>query len=127
MIKRIWDITLTVADLTRAVDFYGNILGLQKKCQFHNYAGFDCGGVEIGIKTWAGRERFREGEACLGLLVDDLDAIMDRLRSKGVQTIRPPDDVPWGARTAIIADPDGNRLQLVQIYWGKYFAARAGR
>ncbi len=31
MIKRIWDVTLTVRDLKRAVNFYGNVLGLQKK------------------------------------------------------------------------------------------------
>ena len=30
LIKRIWDITLTVRDLKRAVDFYENVLGLQK-------------------------------------------------------------------------------------------------
>jgi len=55
MVKRIWDITLTVKDLERAVDFYGNVLGLQKY-EFKDYAGFDCGGVEIGLKTWGEME-----------------------------------------------------------------------
>jgi len=46
LIKRIWDITLTVRDLKRAVDFravdfYENVLGLQKKYEFKDYAGFD--------------------------------------------------------------------------------------
>lgn len=52
MIKRIWDITLTVKNLKKAIDFYENVLGLQKKYEFKDYAGFDCGGVEIGLKTW---------------------------------------------------------------------------
>ena len=41
LIKRIWDITLTVRDLKRAVDFYENALGLQKKYEFKDYAGLD--------------------------------------------------------------------------------------
>jgi len=31
MIRRIWDITLTVKDLKKAVEFYEDVLGLQKK------------------------------------------------------------------------------------------------
>ena len=34
MIRRIWDITLTVADLSRAVDFYQGTLGLPLKYRF---------------------------------------------------------------------------------------------
>ncbi|MFQ6118214.1 MAG: VOC family protein, partial [Candidatus Bipolaricaulia bacterium] len=49
VIKRIWDVTLTVADLKRAVQFYGDTLGLQKKYEFSDYAGFDCGGIELGL------------------------------------------------------------------------------
>lgn len=52
MIRRIWDVTLTVKNLKEAIEFYQNILGLQKKYEFDDYAGFDCGGVELGLKTW---------------------------------------------------------------------------
>jgi len=62
MIKRIWDITLTVKNLKKAIDFYENVLGLQKKYEFKDYAGFDCGGVEIGLKTW-GNWKSREKES----------------------------------------------------------------
>lgn len=50
-IRRIWDITLTVKDLKKPVEFYEKILRLQKKYEFKDYAGFDCGGVEVGLKT----------------------------------------------------------------------------
>ncbi len=53
MIRRIWDITLTVKDLKKVVEFYESILGLQKKYEFKDYAGFDCGRVE-----WCGNIRF---------------------------------------------------------------------
>ena len=55
MIRRMWDTTLTVSDLSRAIRFYGEILGLSLKYEFKDYAGFDAGGVELGVKTWGGR------------------------------------------------------------------------
>ncbi len=47
MISRIWAVTLTVSDLKRATGFYEQVLGLPKKYEFRDYAGFDCGGVEM--------------------------------------------------------------------------------
>ncbi len=125
MIRRIWDVTLTVEDLQKAVDFYENILGLQKKYQFKDYAGFDCGGVEIGLKTWGERENPRKGEPMFDLLVDDVDEIYRTLKDKGVEFVEPPKDTQWGSRAAAVSDPDGHVIGLMQIYWDKYFQACA--
>lgn len=55
MIRRMWGVTLTVSDLSRAIRFYREILGLSLKYEFNDYADFDAGGVELGVKTWSGR------------------------------------------------------------------------
>ena len=123
MISRIWAITLTVADLQRAVDFYEGVLGLEKKYQYRDYAGFDCGGVEIGLKTWGEREPPRAGEPCIDFAVPDVDRAVEELESRGVEILERPEDVQWGARIARVADPDGHVLQLTRIDWGRYFAA----
>ena len=125
VIKRIWDITLTVRDLKRAVDFYERVLGLQKKYEFKDYAGFDCGGVEIGLKTWGGLEKPRKGEPCIDFLVEDIEDAYKRLQEKGVKVIEEPKETPWGSRILVFEDPDGNTLQLTEIDWGKYFKACA--
>lgn len=39
MIERIWDITLTVRDLKRAVYFYEKVLGLQKNMNSETMPG----------------------------------------------------------------------------------------
>ncbi len=57
MIVRIWDVTLTVRDLERAVGFYRDILGLALKYKFGDYAGFDVGGVELGSRRGASWDR----------------------------------------------------------------------
>ncbi len=123
MIKRIWDVTFTVSDLRRAIWFYEEVLGLQKKYEFKDYAGFDCGGVEIGLKTWGGLEKPRKGEPCVNFLVEDVDEVYKTLRQRGVAFLKDPDDTPWGGRIALFTDPDGNLLQITQIDWKRYFAA----
>lgn len=124
MLSRVWDVAFTVSDLDQAVDFYGRVLELPKKYQFSTYAGFDCGGVEIGLVPG----RPAENQACVPLvdfLVQDVDEVYRILIGKGVRFLREPHDAVWGGRIALFVDPDGNRLQLVQIDWPKYFAACA--
>lgn len=125
MISRIWDITFTVVDLKRAVHFYEGVLGLSKKYHYeNNYAGFDCGGVEIGLVPGTPSVE-QEGAPCVDFLVDDVDKAYQMLKERGVSFNKKPHDTPWGGRIAQFADPDGNLLQLVQIDWQKYFSASA--
>jgi hypothetical protein len=49
MFLGVWNVTFTVSDLEQAADLDGRVLGLPLKFQFPGYAGFDCGGVEIGL------------------------------------------------------------------------------
>jgi catechol 2,3-dioxygenase-like lactoylglutathione lyase family enzyme len=125
MIAGIWSITFTVVDLDRAVRFYEQTLGLSKKYQFRDYAGFSCGGIEIGLKTWGELEAPRQGEASIELLVKDVDAEYHDLIEKGVRFSDKPEDTPWGGRAASFTDPDGNIFQLTQIDWRRYFQAAA--
>lgn len=117
--------TLTVNDLGRAVRFYEQTLGLKKKYVFKDYAGFDCGGVEIGLRTWGQLEGLRKGEPSIDLLVRDLDQSYRELCEKGVLFSQEPTETPWGARIAVFVDPDGNTLQLTEVDWGKYLSASA--
>lgn len=126
MILRVWDVTFTVSNLEQAVDFYGRVLGLPKKYQFSNYAGFDCGGVEIGLVP-GDVAAHPAGAPVVDLLVQDMDTSCRLLSGKGVRFLKEPHDTAWGGRIALFADPDGNMLQLVQIDWPKYFAACAPR
>jgi predicted enzyme related to lactoylglutathione lyase len=125
MITHIWAITLTVADLEKATTFYEKALGLTKKYRFGDYVGFDCGGVEIGLKTWGDLEPPREGEPCVDLAVESVDAAYETLSSRGVEFVKEPEDVQWGARVALFKDPDGNTLQLTEIDWNRYLQAAA--
>jgi predicted enzyme related to lactoylglutathione lyase len=127
MVGRIWSVTLTASDLKRAISFYEGVLGLTKKYAFKDYAGFDCGGVEIGVKTWGEKAAPRAGEPCVDLLVDNVDNAYRRLTERGVAFSKEPHDAVWGARIASFTDPDGNAFQLTEIRWPAYLATIAPR
>jgi catechol 2,3-dioxygenase-like lactoylglutathione lyase family enzyme len=120
MIKEIWSITLCVSDLERAKDFYEQILGLNKKYEYSSYVGFQCGGVEIGLRPKE-KLRIRKDGVSIQFFVDSVDEAYGKLKVKGVEFTVEPHDEPWGGRKARFLDPDGNVLELTEIRWKKYF------
>jgi catechol 2,3-dioxygenase-like lactoylglutathione lyase family enzyme len=122
MIKTVWSITLHVSDMKRAVKFYEETLGLEKKYEFSSYAGFECGGVEIGLIPASGETRKTSLMwPSVEFLVDDVDKFCGRLSRAGVEFIEGLHDEPWGGRQASFADPDGNMLEIAQMDWKRYF------
>ena len=120
MIKNIWCVTLYVSDLKKAIEFYEKILGLTKKYEYSSYAGFECGGVEIGLIP---KDRVETGSTTptVEFIVDNVDRFYEMLKKKNVDVIEPPHEEQWGGRQASFKDPDGNVLEVVQISWAKYF------
>ncbi len=46
------------------------------------------------------------------VIVDDVDATVERLRAAEVEVVLPPQDQLWGERHAYVLDPEGNHVQL---------------
>jgi uncharacterized glyoxalase superfamily protein PhnB len=72
------------------------------------------------------RRRFTEAEGCgvplpatvaerviLDFEVVDVDAAYERLCALAITWVMPPTDQPWGARSAMFRDPDGNLVNLL--------------
>jgi len=120
VIKNVWGVTLFVSNLEKAVAFYEKTLGLTKKYQYSSYAGFDCGGVEIGLIPKENIKR-EEDAPVVELIVDNVDETCRMLKAKGVKFAKEPHDETWGGRQATFLDLDGNKLEITQIHWQKYF------
>jgi lactoylglutathione lyase len=50
----------------------------------------------------------------LGFRVSSVDATIDKLQKHGASIISPAKDSEWGRR-AIVADPDGHRVELTEF------------
>ena len=110
---------LSTHDLDAALGFYRDLLGfaLAYRIPVHGqdeYAHLTRGPAALGLAATAGcgppRPGARDYELCVP--VADVDATVTAARAAGVAVLAEPDDMPWGERTAYLADPDGRRIRL---------------
>jgi predicted enzyme related to lactoylglutathione lyase len=109
MIGKVDNLTIPVSDLKKAMDFYGNILGLKKRDEWSNYATFNIGDMMLGL------DPAPKAELQIYMTVPDVDKAYSTLKEKGVKFLTKPKDQYWGGRTAMFADPDGNKFILVSF------------
>jgi lactoylglutathione lyase len=120
--KGIDAITLFVEDLATAKAFYLEVFGLPVAFEDPNSAVFMFGATAINLLD------ARQGPELIDpavvaspdagsrmvftVAVDDVDAMCDTLRARGVAILNGPMDRPWGIRTASFHDPGGHIWEI---------------
>ena len=127
MITGIGHIAITCKDIDRSLDFYTRVLGLPEAFRMNNDDGslwmvylktggddfielFTNGGDQADIPSNA------SGFKHLCLWVDDIETTLHDLRTRGLDV--DPEDIRTGrskCRQVFIADPDGVRIELMQL------------
>ena len=103
-----------VADLDAAKRWYSELLGIQPYFDEPFYVGFDVGGYELGLNPDTSVIRPGPGGAMMYWGVTNADAAFARLLELGAQQVEPVTDVGGGIRTAIVQDPFGNLLGVIE-------------
>jgi len=102
-------VTLAVADVEQAVDFYTRVVGLRLRADRPAPAAagawLDVGGQQVHLVH---ADPPPDRGQHVALLVPDLDATVHGLRTAGVQATVSLD----GNRRAFLADPSGNVIEL---------------
>lgn len=111
-------ITLFVEDLRTAKEFYDKVFDLPPKFEDESSAVFDFGNLLINLLSTEAVPELIEpaklaapeagARAQLTLEVEDVDAVVADLQSRGVELLNGPMDRPWGIRTASFRDPAGH-------------------
>ena len=115
-------LTLTVQSVQRSIDFYSGKLGLRVDWNAAPaFAMLRIGAGTIGLLSVA--EARKEGVADstpaqkqaihVEFRTDDLDALYEELKAKGVVFHQPPHDEPW-ERAMTAFDPDGYAVEFAQ-------------
>ncbi len=103
---------MEVGDLEKAKWFWLEALGLQLLDDRGVYIAVGGnGGFAIGIEQAPKPQVSPEGPE-ITLRVDDVDAVVERLKTLGVEIEEGPSDQPWQARHAWLHDPDGRRMSI---------------
>jgi lactoylglutathione lyase len=117
-------ITLFVEDLAAAKRFYTDVFQLPVFFEDDNSTVFKFGDTLVNLleaseaselvapATVAPPDTGARFQFTLG--VDDLDARVDELKSRGVELLNGPMDRPWGIRTASFRDPGGHIWEVAQ-------------
>lgn len=116
---------LYVSDIERSVRFYRDVIGFVKVYQWPlegppAFVSLTLGSVALGISTRSVAESLLGRPVCqddsprfeLCLSTQDVDEASEHLRSRGVQQVRPPANMPWGERVVHFMDPDGNPIHI---------------
>lgn len=115
----IWN-TITTAKLEESIGFYTELLGLTVERQFTSPVGAtfvfmkDDNGFEIELISNPEQEVTpAPSNLSMGYEVSDLDATLEKARSKGFQSLGDVVSVPH-TRFAFVKDPNGVTVQFVQ-------------
>jgi catechol 2,3-dioxygenase-like lactoylglutathione lyase family enzyme len=115
--KNIDAITVFAEDLAAAKTFYIDVFGLPVHFENDDSVVFKFGETVINLLTVANADELISpatvAPAAAGsrmvftIGVDDVDAMVQVLASRGVELLNGPMDRPWGIRTASFVDPAG--------------------
>ena|ERR1035437_6661758 len=109
-----------VSDLSRAVMFYRDTLGLRCEIESLEYqwAEFDCGNITLSLKGRALADG-THGGGRIALAVDDIAAAQEELKQKGIHLESAPvnNGCCWHLE---VRDPDGNLVILHKRADGTY-------
>jgi catechol 2,3-dioxygenase-like lactoylglutathione lyase family enzyme len=104
-----------VRDIDRACAFYSDVLGFQKTFENGQPVGFVIlknGAAEIHLSLV--KDHKPAAANVVHFLVDDVDALYYACVSAGTRIIKSLADKDYGLRSFVLADPDGNRMDVGQ-------------
>ena len=127
MLKILVYVMVPVRDQDKALDFYTNVIGFEKRGDFPTPTGprfltVGVKGQEFGLVLWPGTPgKAQYGSAFYTIEVESCRTAFDTLKARGVSFEAPGIlEFPWG-QVARFQDPDGN---LLQVREGRGAAAR---
>ncbi|MGY0459219.1 VOC family protein [Kitasatospora sp. cg17-2] len=123
-------IRIVTADVARLVDFYERATGVGADWSTPDFAELRTASATLAIAGTRTVPLFAPGSAepaanrsvVLEFLVDDVDGAHRRLSADVPEFVTEPTTMPWGNRSLLFRDPDGN---LVNFFTPVTEAARA--
>jgi catechol 2,3-dioxygenase-like lactoylglutathione lyase family enzyme len=105
---------IAVRDIARATAFYENVFGMRKTFENGDPVGFvilkrDDAELHLTLV----RDHVGKPYNVMHLIVAGAEELYRRCEAAdGARVIKRLRDAPWGMRTFVVADPDGNRIDV---------------
>jgi lactoylglutathione lyase len=127
MFNKISAVVLFAQNFDASLAFYRDTLGLQVSFSDDVSAAFEMAGQGfvllkpeaaakmIDVDAAALKTPTRAERAILCVRVDDVNALYETYKARGVVFTKSPEDKPWGIRAAYFRDPEGNVWEVAQL------------
>ena len=107
-------------DINRLVGFYEKVTGVQAVWGTEDFAEVRTARGTLAIGSTRTVALFAPGSvrpadnhtAIIEFLVDDVDALYEKLKSVAEDFVNVPTTMPWGNRALLFRDPDGNMVNF---------------
>lgn len=129
---RIGLVTVLADDVDAMKAFYGGVLGFEIVEHLGSYVEFRSEGFRFAVCardvmfTHTGHPSYVEEangqrfELALPVATpEEVDRLYGELVERGAAAVKPPETMPWGRRTAFIADPEGNIHEVYSLREGE--------
>ncbi len=107
-------------DIQSAVAFYEQITGIAATCYTEDFAELSGNSITIAIGSTRTMQMFSEDftdfagskSTIIEFMVKNVDEEYERIKSKVSRIIQEPTTMPWGNRSLLFCDPDGNMINF---------------
>ncbi len=118
LLRKIDCVWIPVPDLDAGLRFYRDGLGLELKWRHATQAGLRLGDTELVLQT-------ERPDLETDFLVDSAEEAVRRVEAAGGRVLSAPRDIPIG-RMAVVSDPFGNPLVLLDMSKGTFLTDHDG-
>lgn len=117
---KLTSIRIISKDIKAAVAFYEQAIGLNAKWYTEDFAELSTDSITIAIGSVRTMQLFSEGltdftgtkSTIIEFMVKDVDTEYERIKNTGARIIQEPTTMPWGNRSLLFSDPDGNMINF---------------
>ncbi|MGV2292449.1 VOC family protein [Trinickia sp. YCB016] len=113
-------VRVVTRDIDGLVEFYQRLSGIEAIRPADGFAELRFEGATLAISSERLIELFNVGaataaanqSAILEFEVEDVDAVFERMNASGTNIVMPATLMPWGNRSLLLRDADGNLVNI---------------
>lgn len=98
-------------DIRKTTEYYVDVFGFDHKWEWDDppsFGGVSKDAVQLFFSS-GDEEKFR---SCIAIMLDDVDGLYERIKSKGGKVFSEPHNKQWGLREMLVQDLDGNFIRF---------------
>ncbi|WPO81927.1 VOC family protein [Chryseobacterium sp. JJR-5R] len=117
---KLTSLRIITRNIRQSVQFYEKAIGIKAQWYTEDFAEIPAGSVILAIGSTRTMKMFSENltempgykSAIIEFLVDDVDQEYERIKTITNDIVQTPVTMPWGNRSLLFCDPDGNLINF---------------